>query len=131
MIQLEFTGVASHNSMDKIEQAHAPLRRVYRILSKDHPKLSAAMRLRYAVKALNDSHGERGLVPSMSVFGVISSLENSRANLCGQDERFNALKRAREEAATNGRKSDQQSAECKRSARRGIYAKDWTNRDRI
>lgn len=99
-IQLEFSGVASHNSMGKIEQAHAPLRRIFRILSEKHPKLSASIRLRYPVKELNDTAGDKGLVPSMLVFGVIPSIYNSGAHLCEQEDRFDAMKRAREEAAT-------------------------------
>lgn len=50
-IQLEFAGVSSHSSMGRIEQAHAPLRRIFRILTESHSNLSPPLRPRYAVKA--------------------------------------------------------------------------------
>lgn len=83
-IKLEFSGVASHNSMGKVEQAHALLRKISKILLQEHPRLSSAMRLRYAVKALNDTAGDKGLVPSMLVFGVTPSLGNTGANIQDQ-----------------------------------------------
>lgn len=99
-IQLEFTGVSAHNLMGRVEQAHRTLRRIFRILTAEHPILTKAMRFHCAIKAINGTVGEKGLLPSTLVFGVTPSLVNSNVNLPEQSERFRALKRARDEAAT-------------------------------
>lgn len=52
------------------------------------------------VKALNDTAGTKGQVPSLLVFVVISSLGNTDADLPTQKERFRAMHEARDEAAT-------------------------------
>lgn len=98
-IKIAFSGVASHNSMGQIEGAHAPLRRVFRMFHKEHPSLSDNLKLRLSVKALNDTAGPEGLVPSLLVFGVIPSLGNTEANLVDQERRFRAMHLAPAEAA--------------------------------
>lgn len=70
------------------------------MLSDEHPSLSSAIRLRYALKAPNDTVGEKGLVHSMLIFGVMPFLGNSNANVNDQGVSFEALKQEREEAAT-------------------------------
>lgn len=99
-VSLEFSGISSHNSMGKIESSHGPLRRIFRILTENYPRLSDNMRLRLTVKSLKDTAGPKGLVPSLLVFGVIPSLGNTDAEIPGQEERFQAMKEARKEAAT-------------------------------
>lgn len=99
-VKLEFSGVASHNSMGQIESSHGPLRRVFRVLTEKYPNLSDNLRLRLSVKSLNDTAGPKGLVPSLLVFGVIPSLGNTDADLPNQEERFRAMHEARNEAAT-------------------------------
>lgn len=69
------------------------------MLHKDHPSLTDNLKLRLAVKALNDTAGLKGLVPSLLVFGKIPYLENTNANLPDQEERFRAMHLARAEAA--------------------------------
>lgn len=90
-MELEFSGVASHHSMGLVEQAHASLRRIFRLVKQNHPTISNALCLRFSVKSLNDTAGDKGLVPSMIVFGVIPSLGNTHDNLPDQQERFNAM----------------------------------------
>lgn len=58
------------------------------------------MGLGYSVKAINDTAGEKRLVSSLLVFGVIPSVGNSNANLRDQADRLKATKDAREETAT-------------------------------
>lgn len=98
-VELEFTGVSSHNSMGKVESAHGPLRRIYRMLTDNYPELSDNLRLRFSIKALNDTAGTKGLVPSLLVYGTIPSLGNTGADLPDQEDRFTALAAARKEAA--------------------------------
>lgn len=54
---------------------------IFRILTSHHPDLKRAIRLLYATKALNDAAGEKGLVPSILVFGVTTSSVRSNAEI--------------------------------------------------
>lgn len=96
---LEFSGVNAHNAMGQIESAHGPLRRIFRLLNENHSSLSENLKLRLAVKALNDTAGPKGLVSSLLVFGTIPSLGNTNANLVELEDRFRAMHAARAEAA--------------------------------
>lgn len=67
--------VESHNSMGIVERYHAPLRRAYEIICeelKDEGKSMApkSLILQMAVKAVNDTAGPDGLVPTLLVFGT-------------------------------------------------------------
>lgn len=69
------------------------------MLSDQYPELPDVLRLRFAIKVLNDTAGVNGLVPSLLVFGTIPSLGNAEADIADQEDRFNALSAARKEAA--------------------------------
>jgi di/tripeptidase len=64
--------VEAHNSVGKVERYHGPLRRAYEILSNELPSLSTNKEviLQMAVKAVNDSAGPDGIVPTLLVFGA-------------------------------------------------------------
>jgi hypothetical protein len=63
--------VEAHWAVGKIERAHGPLRRAYEML---HDELSHCTDsdtiLQMAVKALNDTAGPNGIVPTLLVFGT-------------------------------------------------------------
>lgn len=59
-----------HHSVVHFERYHIPLRCAYNIISEGIPKLSQRMRLRMAVKAVNDTVGQNQLVPILLVFRV-------------------------------------------------------------
>ena len=60
------------NSVGLVERYHAPLRRAYDIISSelDLKKISREIRLQMAVKAVNDTAGYNGFIPTLLVFGV-------------------------------------------------------------
>lgn len=91
-VNLEFNGVALHKLMGNLKQYHAPLRRIYRILADKHSSISMGTRLTYKGKELNDMAGQKGVVPSMLVFVVMHSLDNSTANIPDQYTRFESMK---------------------------------------
>ena len=66
--------VESPNSMTYVERYHVPLKRAYAIIRKDLPKISDEEVLQYAVKAVNDSVGPDGLVPTLLVYGALPRL---------------------------------------------------------
>jgi hypothetical protein len=69
-IKLRISGVESHSSLGIGERYHAPLRRVYQKMEHDFAHFCPSLLLRIATKAINDTIGEHGLVPSLLVFGV-------------------------------------------------------------
>jgi hypothetical protein len=96
-IHLRHTGTESHNSLGAGEQIHSKLRAVFRKLTFEHPKLSPELRLSIAVKALNDTAGPDGLVPSLLVFGALPRPPEIRKEFPAQRARFQAMHTARAE----------------------------------
>ena len=63
--------VEAHWSIGKVERYHAPLRRAYEILRAElTSEVSDDTVLQMAVKAVNDTAGPDGLVPTLLVFGA-------------------------------------------------------------
>ena len=71
---LRHTGVESHNSLGSGETYHALLRRIYNKVSMSNPNFTAPLCLSPAVKAINDTAGPGGLVPSLLLFGTLPRL---------------------------------------------------------
>ncbi|CCU78396.1 (conserved with many other fungi) [Blumeria hordei DH14] len=70
--EVKVVPVEAHHSIGKVEQYHIPLRRAYQILRDElkNDVISKEMILQMAVKAINDSAGPNGLVPTLLVFGA-------------------------------------------------------------
>ena len=67
--------VESPQSMSAVERYHGPLRRAYNIVSAESPNgTDSALLLQAAVKAVNDSVGPDGLIPTLLVYGAIPRL---------------------------------------------------------
>jgi hypothetical protein len=62
--------VEAHWSIGTVERYHAVLRRSYEIMRKELPDISTEAALQMAVKAVNDTAGPDGLVPTLLVFGA-------------------------------------------------------------
>ena len=71
-IKVKEVPVEAHNSVGKVERYHAPLRRAYEILREElkDENIEREMILQMAVKAVNDSAGPDGIVPTLLVFGA-------------------------------------------------------------
>lgn len=96
-INLQLSGIEAHNSIGKGERYHYPLRRIYETVEKEHPRLRGKSTLRLAIKAINDTMGPNGLIPSLLVFGTLPRFPGIEASHPNQRERFQALKTARAE----------------------------------
>ena len=66
--------VEAYNSVGKVERYYALLRRAYRILKAELNGTSNEIILQIAVKAVNDSAGLDGLVPTLLVFSAYPRL---------------------------------------------------------
>ncbi|KAE8549770.1 hypothetical protein EYB25_008294 [Talaromyces marneffei] len=62
--------VEAHWSIGAVERYHAVLRRSYEIMKEELPDISTEAALQIAVKAVNDTAGPDGLVPTLLVFGA-------------------------------------------------------------
>lgn len=99
-INLEISGVESHNSNGLIERYHDPLRKIYNCIREDYPKLDPESVLRCAIKGINDTMGPEGIVPSYLVFGVLPSFPPLNTTLPHQKDIMAALNLSRNEMAS-------------------------------
>ena len=99
-VDLQFSGIESHNAIGQGERYHHTLRRIFNIVTKEHPSISDKHILRLSIKAINDTIGPNGLVPSLLVFGVLPSLPSPNSRSSEQQERFQALRAAKAEMET-------------------------------
>ena len=73
-IQVEKTGIESHNGLNICERFHDPIRSTVRKIIHENPKVEFDLALALSVKALNDTAGPDGLVPSALLFGEFPRL---------------------------------------------------------
>ena len=93
-IQIRISGVKSHSSLGIGERLHGTLRRIYKKVRADFPDASPFILLKIAVKAMNDTIGENGLVPSLLVFGIVSRSPIISTEIPSQRERMKILSTA-------------------------------------
>jgi hypothetical protein len=75
-IKVKEVPVKAHNSVGQVERYYVPLRHVYEIIQdklKDE-HINKEIMLQMAVKAINDSAGPDGIVPTLLVFGAYPRL---------------------------------------------------------
>ena len=97
-IQLQSTGIESHNSLSAGETYQAYLRRCYNKIRADFPKLSDELLLAMATKAMNDTAGPSGLIPTLLVFGCMPrNVTIPPTEYPAQKERIRAAQLARSE----------------------------------
>jgi hypothetical protein len=86
--------VEAHNSIGMVERYHGPLRRVYQIIAAELPGIDRDAALQMAFKALNDTAGPDGLVPTLLVFGAYPRMTELDAPSPTVTQRANAVKKA-------------------------------------
>jgi hypothetical protein len=93
---LKAVPVEAHNSIGMVERYHGPIRRAYQIISVELPDISKEIALQMAFKAINDTAGPNGLVPTLLVFGAYPRMAESDAPSPTVTQRASAIKRAME-----------------------------------
>lgn len=99
LIKTKEVPIEAHNSIGLVERYHAPLRRAYNIIC-DELKgkgINNHMLLQMAVKAVNDTAGPDGLIPTLLVFGAIPRLAHLDPPAATITQRANAIKLAMKE----------------------------------
>lgn len=86
--------VEAHQSIGRVERYHVPLRRAYNIINEEVPNLPKRMKLQMAVKAINDTAGPNGLIPTLLVFGAIPRLSQEDAPAASIISRATAIRKA-------------------------------------
>lgn len=66
--------VEAAHSMSIVERYHKPIRRAFNVIKKEAADLDKEDALQMAVKAINDSTGPDGIVPTLLVFGALPRL---------------------------------------------------------
>lgn len=79
-------GVASHNSVGKVERYYAYFRNIFEKACGEHPNLSENLVLKLAVQASNYTAGTSGLVPTLLVLGIMPRIPVHPRDLPGQKE---------------------------------------------
>lgn len=95
-IQLKCVPVETPQSVGLVERYHGPLRRAYMILSEElkDQTVGKDIKLQMAVKAVNDTAGYDGLVPTLLVFGAYPRISSSDAPALSTLQRAKAIKLA-------------------------------------
>jgi hypothetical protein len=93
-IRTKAVPVEAHNSIGMVERYHGPLRRVYQIIVIELPGIDRDAALQMAFKALNDTAGPDGLVPTLLVFGAYPRMTELDAPSPTVTQRANAVKKA-------------------------------------
>lgn len=93
-IRLKIVSIEAHNSIGKVKVAHKALRRAVEVLSHDLPKGKPDDILQMGVKAINDTSGPDGLVPSLLVFGAYPRNTEASAPAYSIYQRAEAVKKA-------------------------------------
>ena len=96
-IEVKEVPVEAHNSVGKVERYHAPLRRAYEIISSELEDASEELILQMAVKAVNDSAGPDGLVPTLLVFGAYPRMTDDSPPSPSVVQRAEAIRKATKE----------------------------------
>ena len=69
-ITTKIVPVEAHWLIRKVERYYIVLRRAYQIISEELPDLDKEMALQMAVKAVNNTTGLNGLIPTLLVFSA-------------------------------------------------------------
>ena len=98
-IRVQEMPVEAHNSIGKAERYHGPLRRAFQIIDAELGNaLTNDQKLQMAVKAINDTAGPDGLVPTLLVFGAYPRMTDDSPPSFSVVQRAEAIRKATSEA---------------------------------
>ncbi|KAI1003454.1 hypothetical protein K3495_g4753 [Podosphaera aphanis] len=91
-IETKEVPVEAHNYIGTVESYHGPLRRAYDIIHKELKEADKNMLLQMAIKAVNDTAGPDGLVPTCLVFGAYPKISSLDPSVPRMSQRAQAIK---------------------------------------
>jgi hypothetical protein len=95
-IELHHTGVESHSSLNVGEERHSPLRQTYLKVKHEHPNIEDDLALAISNQAINDIPCEKGISPTLLVFGTTPRIPHDRFLLPKQHDGMKAMMTARD-----------------------------------
>jgi len=93
-VKLKIVPVEAHNSVGIVERYHGPVRRAYSIITTEIHDIDKDMALQMAFKAINDSAGPDGLIPTLLVYGAYPRMTEYDAPSPTVAQRAIAIKKA-------------------------------------
>lgn len=96
-IEIEQVPVEAHNAVGKVERYHTPLRRAYDIISSEITNASPESVLQMAIKAVNDTAGPDGIIPTLLVFGAYPRMTYESPPSPSITQRAEAIRKAMNE----------------------------------
>ena len=93
-VKLKIVPVEAHNSVGIVERYHGPVRRAYSIITTEIHNIDKDMALQMAFKAINDSAGPDGLIPTLLVYGAYPRMTEYDAPSPTVAQRAMAIKKA-------------------------------------
>ncbi|KAI1005289.1 hypothetical protein K3495_g2938 [Podosphaera aphanis] len=96
LVSVKNVPIEAHWSIGAVERYHSVLRRAYNIITEElqGTGLNREFMLQMAVKAVNDSAGPDGLVPTLLVFGAYPRMSSSDPPTPSINQRAAAIRRA-------------------------------------
>jgi len=79
--KVKIVPVEAHNSVGIVEHYHGPIRRAYLIITAEINGINKDTALQMAFKAINDSAGPDGIVPTLLVYGALPRITEYNALL--------------------------------------------------
>ncbi|KAK1989617.1 hypothetical protein LX36DRAFT_594372, partial [Colletotrichum falcatum] len=95
-IEVKEIPIEAHNSIGKVERYHGALRRAYEII-RNESDAEPEVALQLAVKAVNNTAGPDGLVPTLLVFGAYPRISDNSPPSPSTLQRGEAVKKAMDE----------------------------------
>ena len=97
--KVKIVPVEAHNSVGIVERYHGPVRRAYQIITSEVPGINKDVALQMAFKAVNDSIGPDGFVPTLLVYGAYPRMSELDSPAPKISQRAAAIKKAMAELA--------------------------------
>jgi hypothetical protein len=97
-IKIEEIPVKAHYFIGNIEKYHAPVKRAFEIITADFGNtITLEHILQMAVKAVNNTAGPNGLVPTFFVFGTFPRISHESPSSSSITARGEAMRKAKAE----------------------------------
>ena len=93
-IKVKIVLVEAHNSIGIVKRYHGPIRHAYLIITTEIQGINKDIALQMAFKAINDTAGPDGLVPTLLVYGALPRMVEYDAPSPSVAQRSAALKKA-------------------------------------
>jgi hypothetical protein len=95
-IELHHIGVESHSSLNVGEERHSPLCQTYLKVKHEHPNIRDDLALAISNQAINDIPCEKGMSPTLLVFGTTPRIPHDRFLLPKQPDGMKSMMTARD-----------------------------------